>query len=265
MMTNPCAKRRRIEYLPVVEEKDLNSQINQGPQQQSQDRNRIDTGVPFHSEALGAATLDAIDNNNSSNDNIDTTGQDKDINEDNNEDQEKEKEKEKEKEEAVEKKTQKLEVTELLMQALLRMKTKFANGLLVTEQDLKSLTLSQFDQMVVCFSAEKDDGISNNNNNNNNDNIHEFNEQELKMWKNLKKVARNRKAAEKSRCIEREKEEALRKELNATNLRLFKTLGDLSCMLSQQEYYCSNDNIETDLLFCDLEKIVKDNTQVNDN
>jgi len=131
-----------------------------------------------------------------------------------------------------------------LMQGLLRVQTKFIDGSLVTEQDLEGLTVtSQFDQMIVveipsCCNQQD-----------------QLNEEEMKMWKDLKKkIVRNRKAARTSRYKKEDRTSKIEKELDAVNFCTIDVLG-LTYILASRESY--NNNV--DAVLQDINDIILKN------
>jgi len=153
-------------------------------------------------------------------------------------------------------KAKKLDVPPLLVQGLLNIQTRFMNGVIVTEEELNNLTLLQFDRMIVPDDEleSSDDNNNNHNNNNNNNNGVHLNKKEMKMWKNVKRMARNRRSAASSRITRRNGVDKLEEELNENKRCIAKIMSDLSVIVAAKEYYLNNnDNLAS--LFVALQRI----------
>jgi len=157
-----------------------------------------------------------------------------------------------------------LDVPEGLLQALIRNEMKFANGAMVTEKDLHALTLSQFDQLVVSnsdlFNNSGSSSNNNNNNKNNNKNVG-FDKSELKLWKALKKIVRNRKAAASSRNKRKHRMDIMEQEVEKSKEKISRILNGLKAIVSNRNCYknTNNNNNDIDLVFQRLERIIADN------
>jgi len=130
----------------------------------------------------------------------------------------------------------------ILIAALLRINTRFANGEIATEQDLEMMTVAGFEQMAVHH--EGNNGTLHQTNSNS-DLKSKLTDPEMKLWKQLKRSVRNRKSAANSRNEKSKNGDRVQDELAALKLRHDKVIHTLSTIVASHQM--NSDNIIGDL------------------